>query len=183
MKQDRGDLIPVRDLLDLVKRAYDDAHKEIKDKGRLPELKSATLTLTTTIGKGGSAGFELLALSASGKKTVGSSQKISIKLEKPEMPKAPGQPGFAAARPDVYREVVNGIVASSAAAEAAYDSRIADATFDSVTTAIGFDVKKEGEVGLKFALTLLGWGLKGEAGASRESSAAHEIELVFQRPS
>jgi len=175
------DVIKVEELLDMVGRAYTDAQAEILSKrNELPPLKSATLTVTTTLGHSGELTGELLVVSGGAKKAVKSSQQISVKLGKPPQDKA--VLGFIEVERDLYQDVVDAIVAGAIAAKAAHGSKIGDLVLEDVTTAVGFDVERERKGGLKFELKIFGAGLKIGADFSRERSAAHEIELVFGKP-
>ena len=176
MAQDRGDVITIPELLDVVKRAYSRAEVEIAG-SELPRLNSATLTVTATLDRTDAYEAELVVVSGETSKNVKSSQKLSIKLQRPP---AARREAFAAEDPALYKELLNAIVAASIAAKAAHRSGIADLALGSVTTTVGFDVQREEKFGLKLALKILSTGFNLGANVSHGTLAAHEIELVFE---
>jgi len=164
--------ITVSELLEAVQRACRDAQGEIAEKGLLPPLKTVSVNLATTLQQGATLGVELVIISAEAKKTVTSSQEITVKFERPT---PPGQ-AFAADEVAAYRDVIQAIKAAAAAAKAARSLIIETAEFKSVTASVGFDVSRSKTGGLQFFIKLLKLGPE----ISQEKTASHKIDLEFE---
>lgn len=169
---------PVKDVLALVKQAYDDAGGIISrlpplEDGRSIRITRAAITLQTKVASSAAGEFDILVVSASAGLDAARAQTITINFAEPAP--APKAFGFSQSA-QAYSELVKAIYAAAEAARAAIDIGGPGALpLDSVVASIAFDVTSSASLSLKVPVSTL---MLGPSAASA-STASQKIELTF----